>query len=220
MITILLIGKTGQVGTELAYTLRPLGKLVAPIRSELDLTNPESIRRAIHDIRPDVIVNAGGFTIVDNAESHADLAVQLNAVAPEIIAKSAQQVGALLVHFSTTFVFVGAKLNPYTENDTPNPVNTYGRTKLAGERAVIASGVQHIILRANWVYSAWRTNFALAMLKSARERPELSVVNDQIGSPTWARDYAGATAAMLKDTRRLRENPGIYHLSADRKSVV
>lgn len=214
MNTILLIGKTGQVGTELAYTLRPLGKLVAPTRAELDLENPDSIRSVIHEIRPNVIVNAGGFTIVDDAESQADLALQLNAVAPEIIAKSALQVGALLVHFSTTFVFDGEKLKPYTEDDTPNPVNTYGRTKLAGERAVIASGVQHIILRANWVYSAWRTNFALAMLKSARERPALSVVTDQIGSPTWARDYANATAAMLKDTSRLRENPGIYHLSA------
>jgi dTDP-4-dehydrorhamnose reductase len=161
-----------------------------------------------------VIVNAAGFTIVDAAESQSGLAMQLNATAPGIIAECAEKIGAVLVHYSTTFVFDGSKRTPYTEEDAPNPVNAYGRSKLAGERAVIAACKRHLILRANWVYSARRTNFALAMLKLAREKPELEIVDDQIGSPTWARDYADATAELIAGGSRLAEKPGIYHLSA------
>jgi len=212
--TILLIGKTGQVGFELERALRPLGHLVAPGRSELDLSRPDSIQRVVLAARPDVIVNAGGFTIVDAAESDPDLAMQLNGVAPGILAESAAKAGALLIHYSTTFVFDGTKRTPYTEEDLPNPLNTYGQSKLAGERAVMAAGGKSVILRAGWVYSDRRTNFVLAMLRLAREKPELTVVNDQIGSPTWARDYADATATLLGDVGRLRECSGIYHLSA------
>jgi dTDP-4-dehydrorhamnose reductase len=212
--TILLIGKTGQVGFELERALAPLGQLVAPDRAGLDLTSADSIRRAVKSAQPDIIVNAGGFTIVDAAESDPDLAMQLNGVAPGILAECAAETDALLIHYSTTFVFDGTKNTPYTEEDAPNPVNAYGRSKLAGERAVMAAGGKSLILRASWVYSDRRTNFVLAMLKLARAKPELKVVDDQIGAPTWARDYADATAALLADPARLREAPGIYHLSA------
>lgn len=214
MTTILLIGKTGQVGFELERALAPLGQLVAPDRAGLDLTSADSIRRAVKSAQPDIIVNAGGFTIVDAAESDPDLAMQLNGVAPGILAECAAETDALLIHYSTTFVFDGTKNTPYTEEDAPNPVNAYGRSKLAGERAVMAAGGKSLILRASWVYSDRRTNFVLAMLKLARAKPELKVVDDQIGAPTWARDYADATAALLADPARLREAPGIYHLSA------
>lgn len=212
--TTLLIGKTGQVGFELERALRPLGHLIAPGRADLDLTSADSIRRAVRAAKPDVIVNAGGFTIVDAAESAPGLAMQLNGVAPGILAECAAEAGALLIHYSTTFVFDGTKRTPYTEDDAPNPVNAYGHSKLAGERAVTAAGGKSVILRASWVYSDRRTNFVLAMLRLAREKSELAVVDDQIGSPTWARDYADATATLLGDVGRLRECPGIYHLSA------
>ena len=214
MNTILLIGKTGQVGYELERALAPLGQLVSPDRTELDLTSADSIRRAVKTAQPDIIVNAGGFTIVDAAESDPDLAMQLNGAAPGVLAESAAEIGALLIHYSTTFVFDGTKSTPYTEEDEPNPINAYGRSKLAGERAVMAAGGTSLILRASWVYSDRRTNFVLAMLKLARSKPELKVVDDQIGAPTWARDYADATAALLANPARLREAPGIYHLSA------
>jgi dTDP-4-dehydrorhamnose reductase len=214
LITILLIGKTGQVGFELARALNPVSRLVAPSRMHLDLSDPDSIRRIILESKPDVIVNATGFTIVDNAESQPALAMHINATAPGIIAELAAKTGALMVHYSTTFVFDGTKLEPYTEDDTPHPINTYGRTKLAGEQAIMAACKDHLILRASWVYSARRKNFALAILKLAREQSELQVVTDQIGSPTWARDYADLTVQLLLNPAQLRDAPGIYHLSA------
>ncbi|MBX9903471.1 MAG: dTDP-4-dehydrorhamnose reductase [Burkholderiales bacterium] len=214
MTTILLLGKTGQVGFELEQALGPVCRLIAPGHAEADLTDADAIRALIKNAKPDVIVNAAGFTIVDAAESQTELAMQLNATAPGIIAECAEQCAAVLIHYSTTFVFDGTKREPYTEADTPNPVNAYGRSKLAGERAVVAACRRHLILRANWVYSARRTNFALAMLKLAREKAELEIVNDQIGSPTWARDYAAATVQLIADHGRLRDSSGIYHLSA------
>lgn len=214
MQTVLLFGKTGQVGFELERALSPTCHLIAPTHAEADLTDADAIHNLIDRTKPDVIVNAAGFTIVDAAEAQATLVTQINATAPGIIAECAEKCGAMLIHYSTTFVFDGTRREPYTETDAPNPVNTYGRAKLAGERAVMAACRQHLILRANWVYSARRTNFALAMLKLAREKSELRIVDDQIGSPTWARDYADATARLLIDPGRLREAPGIYHLSA------
>lgn len=214
MSRILLIGKTGQVGHELERRLQPLGELIAPSRSTLDLTNPDSIRNMIRESRAETIVNAAGFTIVDDAESQPELAMQLNSTAPGIIAECAAQSGALLIHFSTTFVFDGSKTEPYTENDVPNPLNAYGRSKLAGENAVVSACRRHLILRANWVYSARRSNFVLAILKLARKNSDLTVVDDQFGSPTWAGDYAEATARLLKAPELVSDNPGIYHLSA------
>lgn len=215
MTSFLLIGGTGQVGFELRRALQPLGTVTAPGRRELDLTDADSIRRAVSGVNPDIIVNAGGFTIVDAAESDPGLAMQLNARAPGLLAECAAATGALLLHFSTTFVFDGNKRTPYTEDDKPNPLNAYGRSKLAGEQAVMAACGQGVIIRANWVYSARRTNFALSMLGLARQHRELPVVEDQLGSPTWARDYADTTARLLSDPDKLRAHPGIYHLSAE-----
>jgi len=212
--TILLTGKTGQVGHELLRALAPLGKLIAPDRAQMDLTDADSIRRVIRDARPDVIVNAAGFTIVDQAETQPGLAMQLNGMAPGIIAETAKRIGALLIHYSTTFVFDGHKREPYTENDAPQPINAYGRSKLAGEQAIIDCGGDYVILRANWVYSARRNNFALTILKLAREKKELAIVDDQVGSPTWARAYAETTAELVRQAGRVREHGGIYHLSA------
>ena len=215
MTTILLLGKTGQVGHELLRSLAPLGTLIAPGRVELDLANPDSIRSVILDARPDVIVNAAGVTVVDAAEAQPELAMKINGTAPGIIAEAAKSIGALLVHYSTTFVFEGTKHDPYTESDTPNPINAYGRSKLVGEQAVQACGGDHIILRANWTYSSRRINFALSLLELARSQTEVRVVDDQIGAPTWARIYADTTAMMLKNQPQLREKSGVYNLSAN-----
>ncbi len=211
---ILLTGKTGQVGHELLRSLAPLGKLIAPDRDQMDLTDADSIRRVILETMPDVIINAAGFTIVDQAETQPELAMQINGTAPGIIAETAKTIGALLIHYSTTFVFDGHKGEPYTENDVPHPINGYGRSKLAGEQAVADCAGDYVTLRANWVYSARRSNFALTILKLAREKKELAIVDDQVGSPTWARAYAETTAELVRQAGRVREHSGIYHLSA------
>jgi dTDP-4-dehydrorhamnose reductase len=213
--TILLLGKTGQVGYELLQTLAPLGTLVAPGRAELDLARAESIRTVVLGVKPDLIVNAAGLTNVDAVQTQPELAMRVNAVATDIIAGIAKQIGALVVHYSTTFVFDGSRREAYTEDDQPNPINAYGRSKLAAEQALQASNCDHIILRANWTYSSRRTNFVLKMLELARSSLELSVVDDQTGAPTWARAYAAATAAMLSNPHRLREHRGVYNLSAE-----
>lgn len=214
MLRILLLGKTGQVGHELLRSLAPLGKLIAPDRAQMDLTDADSIRRVIREASPDVIINAAGFTLVDQAEAQPDLAMQLNGIAPGIMAETAKEIGALLFHYSTTFVFDGTKSSPYVEEDTPDPVNVYGKSKLAGEQAIVSCGGDYIIVRANWTYSARRTNFPLAILGLAKHKTELRIVDDQIGSPTWARAYAEASAALLRDEKKVRANCGIYHLSA------
>lgn len=211
---ILLIGQTGQVGLELLRSLSPLGTVIAPNRRELDLADPDSIMSCVRATRPGIIVNAGGFTIVDAAEKDPALAMKLNGVAAGILAECARDCDALLVHFSTTFVFDGTKDSPYLEADPTNPVNAYGRSKLSGEQAILAVGGQHLILRASWVYSHRRSNFALAILRLGRRHDRLSIVEDQSGSPTWARDYAAATAEILRQPDTAREASGIYHLSA------
>ena len=214
MTTILLTGKTGQVGWELQRALAPLGKLIAFSRGEMDHTNPDSIRSAIRNAKPDVIVNAAGYTTVDKAEGEADLAARVNAVAPGIIAEEAKRMGAALVHYSTDYVYDGRLPRPYTEDDAPNPVNTYGKSKLAGEQAIQAAGGAHLILRTSWIYSERGSNFVLAIRRLAREKQVLSVVSDQVGSPSWARSLAEATAALLRKQDRIRAHAGIYHLSA------
>ncbi len=214
MSRILLIGKTGQVGHYLLQSLAPLGDVIAPDRETLDFLRPDSIRSAIREARPDIIVNAGGMTLVDPIESEPEPAMQANGVAPGIIAEEARRCNALLVHYSTVFVFDGTKREPYAEDDAPAPVNAYGRSKLAGEDAIAAAGGDYLILRASWTYSDRRSNFPLALLKLAREKKELAVVDDQVGSPTWARAYAETTAELLKQPSRVREHRGIYHLSS------
>jgi dTDP-4-dehydrorhamnose reductase len=214
MTKILLAGKTGQLGRELASALAPLGDLVATGREELDLASPDSIRAAVRAAKPDVIVNAAGYTHVDRAELEPERAMELNAVGPGMLAREAKRVGALLVHFSTDYVFDGALRRPYTEEDEPNPVNAYGRSKLAGERAIAAVGCDHLVLRTSWIYSERGENFVLALLAAAREREEIPVVTDQTGSPTWARTLAQATARILLDLEAARAASGLYHLAA------
>jgi dTDP-4-dehydrorhamnose reductase len=212
--TILLTGKTGQVGWELQRVLAPFGRIVALDRTQMNLIDPDSIRKAIHDASPDIIVNAAGYTAVDKAETEPDLAMQVNATGPGVMAEEARRIRALLIHYSTDYVFDGTSTAPYVEDDEPNPLNVYGKSKLEGERAIAASGCAHLILRASWIYSNRGTNFVLTMLKLARERQELAVVNDQIGSPTWARALAESTAKLLGNADDALENTGSYHLSA------
>ena len=217
--TILLTGGTGQVGWELQRTLAPLGRVVAPLRAELDLTRPDSLRAAVRGAGPGLIVNAAAHTAVDQAESEPELAMALNGEAPGILAEEAKRLGIPLVHYSTDYVFDGRKAQPYAESDAPNPVSVYGRTKLAGERAIQAVGAAHLILRTSWVYGARGKNFMRTILRLAREREQLNLVNDQIGAPTWSRLIAEATAAVLArhidpvQGMTLGERGGLYHLT-------
>ena len=214
MKTILLTGKTGQVGGELQRTLAPLGRIIALNRSQMDLSDPDSIRRVIREVKPEIIVNAAGYTAVDKAESESDLAMRVNAVAPGVMAEEARCMNALLVHYSTDYVFDGTKITPYVEEDEPNPLNVYGKSKLEGERAITAAGCEHLILRASWIYSSRGTNFVLTMLRLAQERKELAVVDDQIGSPSWARTLANSTAELLGKIDSPAKETGTYHFSA------
>jgi len=214
MTTILVPGKTGQVGWELRGALAPLGNVLALDRGRMDLTNTDSICRVIREAKPEIIVNAAGYTTVDEAESEPELAMQINGVAPGIMAEEAKRIGALLVHYSTDYVYDGELNRPYLEDDTPRPVNVYGASKLAGERAIEAIGGAYVILRTSWVYSNRRTNFVLTILRLAREKKELKVVDDQAGSPIWARALAEATADLLRRKDLIPAHSGIYHLSA------
>jgi dTDP-4-dehydrorhamnose reductase len=194
---ILVTGANGQVGWELQRTLQTLGQVFACDRAMLDLANPDSIRGKVRDIRPDVIVNAGAYTAVDKAESEPELALAVNGVAPGVLAEEAKRLGALLVHYSTDYVFDGAKKQPYLETDVPGPVGAYGSSKLAGEQAIAAAGGAHLILRTSWVYGGRGKNFLLTMLRLASERDELRVVDDQVGTPTWCRTIAEATSQVV-----------------------
>ncbi len=216
MTQILLTGKTGQVGWELQRTLATLGRVIAPDRRGMDLAEPASIRAAIRACMPQIIVNSAAYTAVDQAESEPDLALAINGAAPAIMAEEAKRLGALLVHYSTDYVFDGAKSGPYSEDDTPNPLNVYGSSKLAGERAVVASGARYLIFRTSWVYGARGKNFLRTILRLARERDELRIVDDQIGAPTWCRAIAEATAQALACAQACDAAglSGIYHLSA------
>jgi dTDP-4-dehydrorhamnose reductase len=212
---ILLFGKVGQVGWELRRTLAPLGPLVCVDFPEVDFTNPDSIRKWIQDTSPEIIVNAAAYTAVDKAESEPALATTINGEAPGIIAEAARQRGALLVHYSTDYVFDGTKTTPYVEDDRPNPLGAYGRSKLAGDTAIQQVGGRHLIFRLCWVYGPRGSNFMLTMMRLARERESLRVVSDQIGCPTTSRLIAEATALALQQARR--SDPavpctGVYHL--------
>ncbi len=215
MTTILVTGKTGQVGHELLHALAPVGTVVGCDRVELDLGYPEAIRQKIQQTSPAIIVNAAAYTAVDKAEAEPDIALRINGAAPGILAEEAKRLGALLIHYSTDYVFDGQRTTPYTEEDIPNPLNVYGKSKLEGELAITKSGCAHLILRTSWVYSDRGSNFVLTILKLAQERRELSVVDDQIGAPTWARALAETTAAILSKPFSFNQtNSGIYHLSA------
>src|SRR5512146_587709 len=187
---ILVTGRNGQVGFELLRSLAGLGEVVAVGRERMDLADPDAIRRTVRETKPDLIVNAAAYTAVDQAESEPELALAINGVAPGILAEESKRLGAVLIHYSTDYVFDGSKGAPYTEDDEPRPLSVYGRTKLAGERAIQAVDVPHLILRTSWVYGARGKNFLLTILRLARERNELSIVDDQIGAPTWCRSLA------------------------------
>lgn len=214
---ILLFGKVGQVGWELRRTLAPMGRVACVDYPEVDFTKPESIRRHIADAAPDIIVNAAAYTAVDKAETETGLATRINGDAPGIMAEEAQRRGALLVHYSTDYVFDGAKTTPYVETDVPNPLGAYGRTKLAGDQAIQRTGCDHLIFRLCWVYGARGSNFMLTMQRLAREREKLRVVADQFGSPSWSRMIAETTAHALRLVRSpadARTLSGTYHLAA------
>lgn len=218
--SILVFGGTGQIGHELVRALSRTGNVIAPTRDEVDLTSPDAIRAAVEQSAPTVVVNAAGYTAVDAAESDEAACAALNAEAPGILAESCRRRGACLVHFSTDYVFDGAKNAPYVESDATRPLNVYGRTKLDGERAIEEVGGAYLIFRTSWVYAARGRNFALTMLRLARERTELSVVDDQIGAPTSARAIASAVANVLgalngdASLDAAESAAGVYHLTA------
>ena len=209
---ILLIGSNGQVGTHLSSLLLRLGELAAVNRQELDLTKPDDIRRTIQEVRPQWIVNAAGYTAVDQAESDEITARAVNEQAPAAIAEEAKTIGAALVHYSTDYVFDGSKTSPYEETDTPNPINVYGKTKLGGERAIQESGALHLIFRTEWVYATQGRNFLLTILRLATQKKELRIVADQIGSPTTSREIAVATAKII--SQLMEKEEGVLSLDA------
>jgi dTDP-4-dehydrorhamnose reductase len=212
---ILLFGKIGQVGWELRRTLAPMAELVCVDYPEVDFTNPDSVRRWIREAAPAIIINAAAYTAVDKAETDTALAMKINAEAPGLMAEEAKARGALLVHYSTDYVFDGTKTAPYTEDDAANPLGAYGRTKLAGDDAIRAAGCHHLIFRLCWVYGARGANFMLTMMRLARERETLRVVADQFGSPTGARLIAEATTLALRrvdSPEAAAALSGTYHL--------
>ena len=214
---ILLIGKNGQVGWELRRALAPLAEVRAMDYPELDFTNTAMLRAMVAAVDPTVIVNAAAYTAVDKAETETDLCRQVNAVAPGVLAEEAKKIGALMVHYSTDYIFDGTKTSHYVETDAPNPLGAYGRTKLEGDQAVKASGANHLIFRLCWVYGARGQNFMLTMQRLAREREKLRVVDDQFGCPTWSRMIAETTALALKQVLAGADRSaynGDYHLAA------
>jgi dTDP-4-dehydrorhamnose reductase len=206
---ILLTGATGQVGWELRRTLAPLGEVKPFDRFGLDLADTPPLVATVRALQPEVIVNAAAYTAVDKAETERDLAFAVNATAPRVLAEEAKRIGALLVHYSTDYVFDGGKADPYVEEDATRPINAYGASKLAGEQAIQASGCRHLILRTSWVYGPRGKNFYLTMLRLAKERSELKVVDDQRGVPTSSLEIARATATLLDKGAQ-----GLYHMTA------
>ncbi|MCC6073364.1 dTDP-4-dehydrorhamnose reductase [Massilia sp. GCM10020059] len=216
---ILLTGAGGQVGYELARSLQPLGQVMAVDRSAMDLSDLGQVRDVIRSVKPGLIVNAAAYTAVDKAESEPQLARRVNAEAPEAMAVEARKLGAAMVHYSTDYVFDGSKSGAYVESDTPNPLNVYGQSKLDGEQAVAAAGIDHLILRTSWVYGMRGKNFLLTMLRLAKERDELRVVCDQHGAPTWSRTVADTSAVLLAKAQQggrdwWAQHTGLYHLGS------
>ena len=212
---ILITGQHGQVSQALQAHLQGLGELMVLGSKQLDLAKPDQIREQIRAHRPDLIINAAAHTAVDQAESEPDAAFAINAIAPGILAQEAKALGIPLIHYSTDYVFDGSKPAPYTEADTPNPLSVYGQSKLAGEQAIAAAGGQYLILRTSWVYSNQGKNFLLTMQRLLQEKPQMRIVADQIGAPTWAGTIAGSTRALIE--RWLAGEAGewgIYHLTA------
>jgi len=215
---ILLLGKNGQVGWELQRSLAPLGELIALDRHSTnycgDLSNPDAVAETVKRLKPTVIVNAAAYTAVDKAETETELAYTINAKAPEALAQAAKQIGAWLVHYSTDYVFNGSGSQAWQETDAVAPLSVYGQSKLAGEQAIQAAEGLHLIFRTSWVYAARGNNFAKTMLRLAKERDQLSVINDQIGAPTGAELLADVTAHAIRSGLKQPELSGLYHLAA------
>ena len=218
---ILLSGKNGQVGYELERSLQPLGDVIALDRNQMDLANYDQLRSVIREIKPNLIVNAAAYTAVDKAESEPKLAMRINGVAPGIIAEEAARLNAAMIHYSTDYVFNGSKKTPYVESDKPCPINEYGRTKLAGEQAIQAAGIEYFIFRTSWVYSAHGKNFLNTISRLAKSREQLSIVADQYGAPTWSRTISDTTAQIICKTIKqgtgkpeIDAHSGVYHLTA------
>jgi dTDP-4-dehydrorhamnose reductase len=215
---ILLLGKFGQLGWELQRTLAPLGQVTALDYPEIDLSNPEDARKCVREVQPDIIVNASAYTAVDRAEAEAGTAMAINGLTPGVLAEEALNRRAALLHYSTDYVFDGSLERPYTEQDAPNPLNTYGASKLAGETSIQQVGGAYLILRTSWVYSLRRDSFVTKVLGWSRQGPTLRVVTDQISNPTWARMLAETTALLLMQAGLgwydwLRRHAGLYHLA-------
>lgn len=214
---ILLFGGNGQVGWELRRTLAPMAQVTCVDFPEIDLTSGDSVRQWVRETKPDIILNAAAYTAVDKAESEPNKAMAINGVAPGVLAEEAKQSGALLVHYSTDYVYDGAKTTPYVETDSPNPLGAYGRSKLAGDEAIRAVGGAHLIFRLCWVFGARGQNFMLTIMRLAREREKLRVVADQVGCPTWSRMIAQTTALALRQALAAGDwdaFTGTYHLAA------
>ena len=211
---ILLLGSTGQVGWELQRSLAPVGDVTILPRGLADLENPQGLAASVRELRPDVIVNAAAHTAVDKAESEADRAHRINAEAPGMLADEAARIGALLVHYSTDYVFDGGGTRAWSEADATGPLSVYGRTKLEGEQRIQASGCRHLIFRTSWVYAARGGNFAKTMLRLARDRERLTVIDDQWGAPTGADLIADVTAHAIRDVEHHDAAAGLYHLVA------
>lgn len=211
---IVLLGSNGQVGWELRRALAPLGALVTMDRKEVDLSQPELVVDAVKRLQPDVIVNAAAYTAVDKAETEQAAARAVNCTAPSLLASEARRTGALLVHYSTDYVFDGSGDHPRTETDPTAPLNVYGQTKLDGENAIRESGARHLIFRTSWVYASRGGNFPRTMLRLALERERLAVIDDQWGAPTGADLIADVTAHALRHTLSTKASEGTYHLVA------
>ena len=215
---VLLFGKGGQVGWELQRSLSPIGELIAlDFESQDhcgDFTNLQGLANTVRDIQPDVIINAAAHTAVDKAESEPELARTINALAPGVLAEAAQRFGATLVHYSTDYVFDGSGRQAWREIDPTNPLSVYGKTKLEGEQLVAANCAKHLIFRTSWVYAAKGGNFAKTMLRLAKERDALTVINDQMGAPTGAELLADVTAHTIRSLQLNPEQAGLYHLVA------
>lgn len=217
---ILVTGKNGQVGYELERSLQSLGEIIAVDRRQMDLSDLGQVRDVIRTVKPNLIINAAAYTEVDKAESEPELAMRINAEAPGVMAEEAKKLGAAMIHYSTDYVFDGKKSSPYFETDATCPINVYGATKLAGERAIQNVNIPHLILRTSWVYGMRGKNFLLTILRLANEQEELGIVSDQYGAPTWCRTIADLTRYVVSQSQIKRwnqedwHNSGIYHLTA------
>jgi len=215
MAAILVTGAAGQLGAELVRALAPHGEVTGTDRSQLDLADPSAIVATVRRLKPSLIVNAGAYTAVDLAEKEAALADAVNGVAPGVLAEEAKRAGAVLIHYSTDYVFDGMATTPYVEDAPTRPLSAYGRSKLAGERAVAASGAAAVVFRTSWVYGRRGRNFLVTMQRLAGEGRELRVVDDQTGAPNWCRELARATARVVAPgLSRLADRRGLYHLTA------